>query len=268
MDINGKRIAITGSSSGIGQALAKALAKQGAEMLIIGRREAAASLTASGINQTGGRAHFVAADITTAAGCASVVAAIQLRLGGLDMLINSAGGVRGGRIEDISESELTQMIEVNTLAPILLTRAVLPMLRQAGAALVVNVASAMGLVGAPFYATYAASKAGIAMFGEALRRELKGEGIGVMTVYPVATDTPMMQSSNAGPELGFHKETVESVVDAIVDGIEQDRLQVVRGGDARLQMIELNRTNPLAIDERFQQLKPTLWEAVQNHKAL
>ena len=72
--------------------------------------------------------------------------------------------------------------------------------------LVVNIASGIALVAAPFYATYAGVKGGLAKFGELLRRELKGEGVHVMTVYPGATDTPMMRTSKAGPELGFTRE--------------------------------------------------------------
>lgn len=86
------------------------------------------------------------------------------------------------------------MIEVDLLAPILLTQAALPHLRAMGNGLVVNVTSGIALIGVPFYATYAAAKAGLARFGEALRRELKGEGVHVLTLYPGATDTPMMQS--------------------------------------------------------------------------
>jgi uncharacterized oxidoreductase len=170
-------------------------------------------------------------------------------------------------LEGTSEAELRAMIDVDLAAPILLTRAALPALRASGEALVVNVASGLALVGAPFYATYAAVKAGLARFGEALRRELKGEGIHVLTAYPGGTDTPMMKSNRAGPDLGFSREPAAAVADAIVDGIEADALEVIRGGEARAQMIALNRDNPSAIDDRFLGLKDRLEEAVKNHSA-
>src|SRR3546814_1366696 len=81
----------------------------------------------------------------------------------------------------------------------------LPARRQSGDAMVANIASGIALVGAPFYATYAAAKAGVAGFGESLRRELKGEGVHVLTAFPGGTDTPMMKSNRAGPELGFSR---------------------------------------------------------------
>jgi short-subunit dehydrogenase len=101
-----------------------------------------------------------------------------------------------------------------------------------------------------------------------MRRELFGEGVHVLTVYPGATDTPMMQSSKAGPELGFVKESPGAVADAIVQGIETNALQVIRGGEAREKMIALNREEPAALDRRFAEMKPALAAAVRDHSAL
>jgi short-subunit dehydrogenase len=89
------------------------------------------------------------------------------------------------------------MLNVDLLAPILLTRAALPSLRASGDAMVVNITSDIAGIGAPFYATYAAAMGDLARFGEALRRELKGEGIHVLTVYPGGTDTPMTKTGPA-----------------------------------------------------------------------
>ena len=94
--------------------------------------------------------------------------------------------------------------------------------------------------------TYAGVKGGLAEFGESLRRELKGEGVHVMTVYPGATDTPMMRSSRAGPELGFTLGPASAVAAAVIEGIEQDAFEVIRGGEARAKMIALNREDPAA----------------------
>src|SRR3546814_398228 len=169
---------------------------------------------------------------------------------------------------NIAEVELQAMIDVNRVAPILLTKAALPALRQSGDAMVVNIASGIALVGAPFYATYAAAKAGVAGFGESLRRELKGEGVHVLTAFPGGTDTPMMKSNRAGPELGFSRKPASAVADAIARGIEIEAFEVIPGGEARAQMIALNRENPAAVDDRLLDLKPALEEAVKDHSAL
>ena len=170
--------------------------------------------------------------------------------------------------EGLAEAEIRAMIDVDLLAPILLTQAALPKLRESGEGLVINVASGIALIGMPFYTTYAAVKAGLSRFGEALRRELVDEGVHVMTVYPGATDTPMMQTSKAGPDLGFVREPASAVAEAILDGIRTNAFEVIRGGQARAEMIARNREDPAALDRRFAGLKSQLAEAVRDHSAL
>ena len=267
MELTGKRILITGGSSGIGLAIARVFLAKGAKVVITGRRPdtlatAVAELDASGF------VRGVSADMGTAAGRAATLEQALDALGGLDILVNNAGGVRAGRLETTSEADIEAMVAVDLLAPILLTRAALPALRASGDAMVVNVASGIALVGAPFYTTYAAVKAGLARFGEALRRELKGEGVHVLTAFPGGTDTPMMKSNRAGPELGFSREPASDVAAAIVAGIETGAFEVIRGGETRAKMIAMNRDNPEAVDDRFLSLKPALEAAVKDHSAL
>ena len=268
MKLQGKKVLVTGGSSGIGFAIAEMMLAKGATVAISGRRPQVLSDAARRLSQAGGAVEVIAADVGTEEGRQATLKMALEKLGGLDVLVNNAGGVRAGRLEDTTEAEIRTMIEVDLVAPILLTRAALPALRASGDSLVVNVTSGIALVAAPFYATYAAVKGGLAKFGESLRRELKGEGVQVMTVYPGATDTPMMQSSRAGPELGFTREPASAVAAAVIEGIEQDVFEVIRGGEARAKMIALNRDDPAALDKRFLDLKPALEEAVRDHSAL
>lgn len=268
MDLEGKRVLITGGSSGIGLAIAHILLVKGAKVVISGRRPHVLAAATEDLKRVSDQVWSIAADVGTAKGRAMTLQKAHDALGGLDILINNAGGVRAGRLEATSEGEIEAMVAVDLVAPILLTRAALPMLRASGNAVVVNVTSAIALLGAPFYTTYAAVKAGLARFGEALRRELKGEGVHVLTAYPSGTDTPMMKSNRAGPELGFGREPASAVAAAIVEGIETGAFEVIRGGETRAQMITLNRENPAAVDERFLGLKPVLEEAVKDHSAL
>jgi uncharacterized oxidoreductase len=268
MHLKGKKVLITGGSSGIGFAIAEAALAKGADVVITGRRQDVVMEAAKQLRQGGRRVESVAADVSTASGRKATLKLSLEKLGGLDVLVNNAGGVRAGRLEDTTEAEIRTMIEVDLVAPILLTRAALPALRASGDGLVVNVTSGIALVAAPFYATYAGVKGGLSKFGESLRRELNGEGIRVMTVYPGATDTPMMRSSRAGPELGFTREPASAVAAAVIEGIEQDAFEVIRGGEARAKMIALNREDPAALDKRFLDLKPALAEAVRDHSAL
>ena len=124
------------------------------------------------------------------------------------------------------------------------------------------------VIGMPFYATYAATKAGIAHCGEALRRELYGEGVHVLNVFPGATSTPMMETSKAGAEHGFDDESPEQVVAATIVGITDGSLTVIRGGETRAQMMALNRSNPEAVDQLLNGRKPELEQAVTGHSSL
>lgn len=187
-------------------------------------------------------------------------------LGGLDILVSNAGATRGGRIEAIEEDAIRQMIEVNLAAPILLTRSALPALRASSDAVIVNISSASAQIGIPFYATQAATKAGITRFGEALRRELAGEGVGVLTVYPVATDTPMLATSRMQPAGGF--DSAEAVARETVEAIVANRIELTRGGAERRAMIALNHDDPAAVDRELASMKPALAAQAETHSAL
>ncbi len=127
--------------------------------------------------------HGIASDVATAEGGAATLEQALAALGNLDVLVNNADAVRVGRRENTDETELQAMIDVTV--PILLTRAAPPVLRNSGDAMIVNVSSGIAPVGASFYETYATVKAGLAYFGEALRRELKREGTHVLTVVSI-----------------------------------------------------------------------------------
>ena len=268
MNLHGKRIVVTGGSSGIGFELSCQLGAKGARLLLTGRRADVLAAAVDRIAARGIEAYGVAGDVTDGAARTHLLNESTRLLGGVDVLVNNAGGVRAGRLEDTSEAELRAMIEVDLLSPMLLTRAFLPELRSSGDGLIVNVASGIAQMGVPFYTGYAAAKGGLARFGEALRRELKGEGVHVITVFPGATDTPMMATNKADAGMGFALQPVAEVVGSIVEGMEADVFDVVRGGEARAATLDLNRTDPAAVDARFLAIKAQLEAAVRDHDAL
>lgn len=264
MDLKNASILITGAGSGIGQALALRLAEPTPRLTLVGRRQRPLDELADRVRQRGGQARVVTADLTESGAPETVVASARAGFGGIDVLVNNAGNVRAGRLEAIEESEVMAQVALNLTAPILLTRAALPSLRESDHGLVINISSGIGLIAMPFYATYAATKAGIAHFGEALRRELYGEGVHVLTVYPGATSTPMMESSKAGAAEGFEYEPPESVADVTVEAILDGSLTVVRGGQQRRDMIATNREDPSSVDRMLAERKPC-WRRPSKH---
>ncbi len=268
MQLQGTVALVTGAGSGIGRATALALAGKGVKLVLFGRTRSKLDDTAAAVAASGGCAVVVTGDVTDAAARGTAIECALSHFGRLDILVNNAGNVRAGRLEAVPEAEIRAMIDVDLLAPILLAREALPALKRSGDAAIVNVSSAIALVGAPFYTTYAAVKAGLARFGESLRRELLDEGVHVLTIYPGATDTPMMATNKAGPELGFSRETPQAVAAALVAGLEENVLEVIRGGEVRLAMIATNRDRPQDVDERFRKLKPDLEKAVADHRAI
>ncbi len=268
MDLHDRSILLTGAGSGIGRALALQLAEHAPRLTLVGRRTEPLEEVAAQVRERGGQALVVPSDLTAPGAPAVVVATAQEQFGGIDVLVNNAGNVRAGRLEAVEESQVLAQVALNLTAPILLTHAALPALRASGDGLVVNISSGIALIGMPFYTTYAATKAGIAHFGEALRRELYGEGVHVLNVFPGATSTPMMETSKAGAEHGFDYESPEDVAAATIVGITDGSLTVIRGGEPRAQMIALNRNDPAAVDQLLNGRKRELEQAVAGHSSL
>jgi len=190
MDFEGKRVLVTGGSRGIGYAAAEAFLKQGAKVAVNGRNAESAGAAAA---RLGKNAHPAPGDVGTVAGCEAAVAAGVKALGGLDILVNSAGVAIGRRIEKTDEALWDQMIDINLKGTFFAIRAALPALRAAqGGANVVNIASDAGLAGTPGLSVYCASKAGVINLTRALAVEL-APGLRVNCVCPGFVDTDMVR---------------------------------------------------------------------------
>ena len=203
MRAEGLRVLVTGAGSGIGRALALQAARAGARVAICGRRRTALDETAA--LATGAAMVVIEADLTRAEDRAIVVARLAESFGGLDVLVNNAGLMTGGALADMTDENIETTIATNVVAPIALTRDVLPLMRP-GAARVVNIGSVFGDISFPGFAVYSASKFALRGFSDALRRELAPKGIGVTYAAPRATRTPGATSvaslvENAGMKL-------------------------------------------------------------------
>jgi short-subunit dehydrogenase len=133
---------------------------------------------------------------------------------------------------------------------------------------VLNIASGIALVGLPFYATYAAAKSGLARFGEALRSQLHGSGARVATVYPGATDTAMMTSSEAGDDLGVGRRPVSDVVADVLAALAKDEHEINTSLETRRGMQRLNISDPLAVDAALAPKLADMEAAVRHHRSI
>lgn len=188
MDINGKRIVVTGASSGIGRALAKALSAEGAKLVL-------ADLNADGLNVTKDSLKHpdacitVTGDITQAETRTALRAAAETSFGGVDVVVNNAGVVAVGPLAEADDKGLELMLRVNLLAPMQLIRDLLPTLEKSATPTIVNVGSMFGDIAFPLFAGYSATKFGVRGLSDALRRELAPKGVHVLYVAPRAAKT-------------------------------------------------------------------------------
>ena len=188
---------ITGGSSGIGLAIARALAEDGYAITISSRRAEKLEATAEVLRSEGHEVQAVPAQIADEEELKSVVAAHREAYGRLDVLANNAGVGMGEAIHELTAKKVDLQIEVNLRSLMLMTRECLPMLREAGAehrkALIVNTASVAGKAGQPWLSVYSATKFAVVGFSQATQREVTGQGIAVTALAPGFVDTPMTE---------------------------------------------------------------------------
>lgn len=188
----GTTVVITGGGSGIGRLVALGAARKGAHVVIWDRDEAGARRVASEADAAGGRGTAIVVDLTDA-DAIELAAAETLMLGPVDVLINNAGVVSGKPLTELTAAQIELTMRVNAIAPMLVTRAFLPAMRDAGRGRIVTVASAAGFIGVARQTDYAASKFAAVGFMESLRAELRKERspITTLTVAPFYIDTGM-----------------------------------------------------------------------------
>jgi len=183
-----KLVLVTGAGSGIGRALCVEAAQRGMAVALCGRRRDALEATRALLGS--GAAHLIIpADITRPEDRRIIVDRIGNERGALDILINNAGIVEGGRLETFDDDALARTFQTNVVAPIALTRDLMSLLAAAKPSRVVNVGSIFGDIGYPEFTCYSAAKFALRGFSIALRREWKQKGIGVTYAAPRATRT-------------------------------------------------------------------------------
>jgi NADP-dependent 3-hydroxy acid dehydrogenase YdfG len=190
-ELNGRTVAITGASSGIGEATALACAEAGAAVALGARRMDRIEELAKRIEADGGRAVAIETDVADEAQANAFVTGTQDALGGLDVLVNNAGVMLLGPIENAPTEEWRRMIDVNLLGLLYCTHAAVPIMREQGSGHIVNVSSVAGRVARAGSGVYNLTKHGVGAFSEALRQEVYGAGVRVTIIEPGAVATEL-----------------------------------------------------------------------------
>jgi short-subunit dehydrogenase len=183
---------ITGASSGIGAEFARRYAREGFDLLLVARSEAALQTLADELSAKHSIAASVhRADLSNPTDVSRLVAVITQQLPRIDHMVNSAGTAPEGDIDRMNPDDLRQMVDINITALSLLTRAAIIRMRDAGSGTIINIASGAGYQPLPHFSAYAASKAYVIRFTEALSEEHRSHGLRIFSVAPGDTDTPM-----------------------------------------------------------------------------
>ena len=228
-----KTVWVTGASSGIGEALALAFAAKGARLVLSGRREEALAQVARQIGAD--QCMVLPFEATDLALLEEKVAAALAFTGAVDMLVNNAGISQRSLAIDTDFSVYRRIVEVDLLAPIALTQALLPHLLELEQSWIVNISSVAGKVGVPMRTAYCAAKHGLIGYGDALRAECAMHGLHLLTVAPgsVRTDVSRNALDGDGMARGVSDKAIdrglepEAVAARILEALEQDEREIV-----------------------------------------
>jgi short-subunit dehydrogenase len=221
----GRTALVTGASSGVGEAVARQLAAEGARVVLVARTAAALESVAKEI---GDQAIAMPTDVADLEQLRTLVERATRETGGLQILINNAGYNHRGPVLGADPEELARIVDVNLRGPILLTRLCLPQLRQQTRANIVNVASIAGQVPLPEEATYSSTKFGLRAFSIALAEELRGTNVAVSLVSPGPIDTGFLTRDLENvPDLVFSQpmSSADDVAAAVLDCADDGRLE-------------------------------------------
>lgn len=225
LDLTGKTVIVTGASSGIGEATARALHQAGAQPVLAARR----ADRLRQLSEQLGDALAVPTDVTDPAARQALIQATLDRHGRIDGLVNNAGAGILKLLVDTEPAEFTQLLQLNLVSALAMIQAVLPTMRDQGGGRIVNVSSGVIRTPAPTVSGYAASKAGLAMLSAVARVELASDGVEVSTVLPSLTATEFgggIYQLGAEPFPGFVVQSADYVAGVI--------LRTLRTGEASI----------------------------------
>jgi short-subunit dehydrogenase len=222
----GKRVLITGASSGLGAALAKQLAAQGAVVGLVARRRDRLSDVLADCRRTSPGSTMWVADLADTGALDELALRAWDGLGGIDVLVNNAAMPKRRPVSQLAPGEVEAVMRVNFFAPMRLTLAVLPRMLGRGSGMIVNVSSVGGRLGIIHEAAYCASKFALCGWSEAMAVDLHGTGVVVKLIEPGPVDTEIWdQPGNEKPLYQGPKVAADEVAEGIIAALGSDRFE-------------------------------------------
>ena len=200
MRLPGKTALVTGATAGIGQAIAHALAREGAHVVVTGRDEQRGQAVVEAIRTAGGSATFVAADVTSKPAIDRLAREATEAVGPIDILVNNAGIYPFGPTAQTDETTFDAVITTNVKGPFYLTAALAPQMTARGSGKIINLTTMAAYVGIPEMALYGASKAALALLTKSWAAEFGPSGVNVNAISPGPTRTPGTAEMDEGLE--------------------------------------------------------------------
>lgn len=236
-------LVVTGASSGIGLAVARKAAAAGAAVMLVARDEAALRTVAEDIRAKGGRAEFVAADVSDEAAIAGVVEAAVRLLGGFDTWVNDAGTAIYAPLAETSTADHARLFQINYWGVVYGSKAAVAHLKERGGGALINVGSLASDIGTPNFGAYTASKHAVKGYTDSLRIELLREGapISVTLIKPSGIDTPIADNSlnqlDGEAQVPPPLYAPEVVADAILHAAVTPKRDIIVGGVGMAQIM-------------------------------
>ncbi len=253
---------LTGATGGIGQAIAEALAEKGVSLILTGRNHDKLS---SLLSRLAGSHTLVCADITTPEGLDKVVSVCCAKPP--TMLINNAGISTTGEFTHTSAADISRVIHTNLIAPVTLTQRLIPLLRHAENAFVINIGSTFGSIGFPCHSVYCASKFGLRGWTESLMREYASTNVSFLYLAPRATRTDINSSAveEMNRALGNQMDNPDVVANALISQVEQRRRRRFLGFPEAL-FARINGVFPSLVDRALFKKLPTIQQFMSSTK--
>jgi short-subunit dehydrogenase len=266
MKIAGSTVLVTGASGGIGGAIARQLARQGANLIVVSRDAEKLKNLSGELQSTGVRVVPLVADLARPGVPSAVVKDALRSFDAVDIVINCAGIQNFGFFVREATADTAALFHVNVIAPMALVNAVLPHMLERKKGQIVNVGSIFGSIGFPCFASYSASKFALRGFSEALRRELSGSGVGVTYMAPRFTRTAFNRDTvtRMANVLKMGQDEPQAVAASVISAIEHDGRDRYLGWPERL-FVRVNSIWPQLVDRsmagQVEKMRPFAAEA-------